>query len=181
MRVTEKDFTVRKPIFIDRYIVRVPAMALRQKFELDVFGTRTTGNEELDKSLLTAPSLAGLTINEMVMHYDNKFLISVPSEKTAFVMFKAIEEYFVAWKRAIGGLKSLNKVSYPKKDLRLLSNFCDSLHVSMMNRAPHLMATIIDEADPDNMFPVLATLNGFKERSTPGYSGGMTDLLRRDK
>ena len=117
-----------KALFENLFTVMVPAAALMCVEDMEEYGTRTSGDSELDIMLSENDIRVMLTIDAMVEHFKDGYSIKVLTQKDVTEIYGIIEDHLMLWLDHINN--SRNKLPVPYEDLILLDEFASTIHAN---------------------------------------------------
>jgi len=107
------------PCFVP-YITTVPAS------EVEEFGLRSTGVEELDEHLDSMPIRVYITINRMIELYVDNYPIRIATAAAAKQIYEAVVTYSQHWTSYLK-TASLNQSAMPVEDLIIMEDFASRI------------------------------------------------------
>lgn len=126
-------------IFEPKFMVKVPAEALRSEEEVRILGTHTTGNRRTDALLSRRMTTVFLNIATMAEHFAHGHQIAVVNHDDCKTIFNYTQDHLDAWARLLEN--TVNRPKAPFDDLQKLDRFA----ASVFNHARHLYT------NPDNI------------------------------
>lgn len=125
------------PIFDTTYIYPciIPYICTLDPGDVEVYGLRTTGIEELDNSLDTTPTRVWLTIDQMVELYRDSHPVRIPDPNVCLDIYNSIIQYTRHWSNYLQS-PSMNSAQIPVEDLMLLEEFASRLRPYAIDGQP---------------------------------------------
>ena len=112
------------PIFDPMYAYPcfIPYITTLPSGEVEEFGLRSTGIEELDEHLDTMPIKVYITINRMIELFVDNYPVRIATPQAAKQIYEAIVKYSQLWSAYLKS-HSLNQIRMPVEDLIIMEDF----------------------------------------------------------
>ena len=113
-------------IFHWYYKAFLPQYALYSPEYIQIFGTPTTQNRDIDRELSKSLTLCQLTISQMAIHLNNGISIRLEEPEKSVEIYRTVHEHLLDWDRVVRD--SVGDINPPLEDLRLLDALAVELY-----------------------------------------------------
>lgn len=112
-------------IWHNKYLIKIAQKHLASNEEIKMFGSLTTGFEEIDRTIGNQLTQVMISINDMVEYYKLGINIYIVQESDSEEIYETIVEYLQAWNETLNN--AINVSPPPVEDLLLLDRFANTL------------------------------------------------------
>lgn len=165
------------PIFDTMYLYGcyVPYGSTIPKDELETFGVRTTGVEELDERLMDTPTKVYITINNMIELYRDYYPVSIINTEQAQLVYESIIAYTGKWRTYLS-TASMNRSTIPVDDLILMEEFASKVRphalegiasVPIQRSLTNILGSVLrstTDTDLEHDTELMELFKGYKQR-----------------